>query len=81
MSQQLFDEEEMVEKKVQVKDIENKSSFLGKFGLPDISVPSVQLPDSITGKDIFDRKFFVVAVELLLVIYLALGYAGLVPLF
>lgn len=81
MSQQLFDEEEMVEKKVQVTDIENKSSFLGKFSLPEISVPSVQIPDSIDGSNVFDRTFVVVTVELLLIIYLALGYAELVPLF
>jgi hypothetical protein len=83
VSQQLFDDQEKQEKQVQVKDIEEKGSMLDRLSIPNISfsTPSLPTPDVFDGSGISDRGFLFISVELLLVIYLALGYAGLVPLF
>lgn len=78
MSQKLFDEEEKVEKKVQVKNIEQGHSYLSRINLPKLSLP-VSVPNF--GDHRTERKAAVIAVEFLLIAYLALGYAGLVPLF
>lgn len=83
MSQKLFDEEEFQQKKVKVQDIEDQKSLVDRIklsGLPDIK-PDFNVSVGLPGTDLDTRKIIVLAVEVFLVTYLALGYAGLVPLF
>lgn len=73
MSQKLFDDDEKVEKKAKVQEMESDGSLIS---MPDIGY-SIKNP----GIDMDERKAGFIAVELILVTYLFLGYAGLVPLF
>lgn len=79
MTDKLFDDDEMQEKKVKVQDIEKSS------GLPipdlDISIPSFGSPEIFARSRFSAREMVFIVVEFILLVYLALGYAGRVPLF
>jgi hypothetical protein len=84
MSQRLFDEDEFQEKKVKVQDIEDQNSLIDRLklsGLPDIT-PDLDISfGPVSTPDVQRRKLTVVIIEVFLITYLGLGYAGLVPLF